>query len=360
MSGSSSRRQAASTEAKASLISIRSMSSIDILLRSSSFWVAGIGPVSMITGSTPTVVWSKIRARGSRPSASAFSRRHQQHRGGAVGDLRGVAGGDLAVLLEGRLQLGELLQARVGPDALVGRVGVAVDCEGDDLALEAALLGRLVGELVRAQADLVELGAGDLPLVGDHLGRDPLGDEVVALHQLGRRRRSRARTCTSSRSAKEMWPMCSTPPPMATSWTPEAISAAAKLTACWAEPHWRSTVVAGVSIGRPASQPGVAADVDRLLAELLHTAGDDVLDLGGVDPGALDHLGVGLGEQRRWVGVLVVALLLVAAPDRRAHRLDDDDLAASEFAVAPSGRASDRYLLAGSRPEAAAKRKISN
>ena len=28
----------------------------------------------MITGSTPTVVWSKIRARGSRPSASAFSR----------------------------------------------------------------------------------------------------------------------------------------------------------------------------------------------------------------------------------------------------------------------------------------------
>ena len=28
----------------------------------------------MITGSTPTVVWSKIRARGVRPSASAFSR----------------------------------------------------------------------------------------------------------------------------------------------------------------------------------------------------------------------------------------------------------------------------------------------
>ena len=50
------------------------MSSIVIPLRSSSFRVAGIGPVSMITGSTPTVVWSKIRARGFRPSASAFSR----------------------------------------------------------------------------------------------------------------------------------------------------------------------------------------------------------------------------------------------------------------------------------------------
>ena len=46
--------------------------------------------------------------------------------------------------------------------------------------------------------------------------------------------------------------MCSTPEPIATSCTPAAISAAAKLTACWAEPHWRSTVVAGVSAGSPA------------------------------------------------------------------------------------------------------------
>ena len=46
--------------------------------------------------------------------------------------------------------------------------------------------------------------------------------------------------------------MCSTPPPITTSCTPEPTSAAPKFTACWAEPHWRSTVVAGVSIGRPA------------------------------------------------------------------------------------------------------------
>ena len=56
------------------MISIRSMSSIFIPLRSRIFRVAGIGPVSMITGSTPTVVWSTIRARGVSPSASAFSR----------------------------------------------------------------------------------------------------------------------------------------------------------------------------------------------------------------------------------------------------------------------------------------------
>ena len=73
ISGSSSRRQAAITGAKASLISIRSMSSIAIPFRSSSLRVAGIGPVSMITGSTPTVVWSMIRARGFSPSALALS-----------------------------------------------------------------------------------------------------------------------------------------------------------------------------------------------------------------------------------------------------------------------------------------------
>ncbi len=48
-----------------------------------------------------------------------------------------------------------------------------------------------------------------------------------------------------------MWPMCSTPDPITQSCTPAATSAAPKLTACWAEPHCRSTVVAGVSTGRP-------------------------------------------------------------------------------------------------------------
>ena len=42
-------------------------------LRSSSLRVAGIGPVSIITGSTPTVVWSTIFARGVTPSSAAFS-----------------------------------------------------------------------------------------------------------------------------------------------------------------------------------------------------------------------------------------------------------------------------------------------
>ena len=84
--------------------------------------------------------------------------------------------------------------------------------------------------------------------------------------------------------------MCSTPEPMTTSWMPAAISAAPKLTACWAEPHWRSTVVAAASIGSPSCSQALRATLKRLLAELLHAAGDDVLDLGRVDAGAVEHL----------------------------------------------------------------------
>ena len=56
-------------------------------------------------------------------------------------------------------------------------------------------------------------------------------------------------------------------------------------------------------------QPGVARDVERLLTELLDAARDDVLDLGGVDAGSLEDLGVGLAEEIVRVRALVVALL---------------------------------------------------
>ena len=44
----------------------------------------------------------------------------------------------------------------------------------------------------------------------------------------------------------------STPPPMVISQVPAWIRFAAKWIACWLEPHWRSTVVAGVSYGKSA------------------------------------------------------------------------------------------------------------
>src|SRR3954453_14406688 len=135
--------------------------------------------------------------------------------------------------------------------------------------------------------------------------------------------------------------MCSTPEPTTTSWMPAAIRAAPKVTACWAEAHWRGGAARGVAVRprrldrQPLLQPRVAGDVERLLAELRDTAGDDVLDLGGIDLGAAEDLRVAPAEQLGRVGVLVVALLLVAAADRRPNGLDDDDLAALLLSHAP-------------------------
>ncbi len=48
--------------------------------------------------------------------------------------------------------------------------------------------------------------------------------------------------------------IASTPPPMTTSMAPDITAWAAKWTACWAEPHWRSTVVPGTVSGNPAAR----------------------------------------------------------------------------------------------------------
>jgi len=53
--------------------------------------------------------------------------------------------------------------------------------------------------------------------------------------------------------------------------------------ACWLDPHWRSTVVAGVVNGK-ARATSIASDVQALLAGLGHDPKDDVLDLSGLMP----------------------------------------------------------------------------
>ena len=71
MSGCSSRSQASTTEAKASLISNRSIWSSLSPAFLSTRWVAGIGPVSMMVGSTPARAVATMRARGLSPRALA-------------------------------------------------------------------------------------------------------------------------------------------------------------------------------------------------------------------------------------------------------------------------------------------------
>ncbi len=80
-------------------------------------------------------------------------------------------------------------------------------------------------------------------------------------------------------------------------------------------------------------QPGVATDVETLGTELRDAAGDHILDLAGVDARALDDREVGGAEELIGMGVLVVALLGVTAPDGRPGGFNDDDLAAVAIAI---------------------------
>ena len=82
--------------------------------------MASIGPVSMSTGSTPTRQVSTMRAMGVRPSCVGLLAGHHQHGGGAVGDLRRVAGGVHAVLAGDGLEVGQHLEAGLA-QALVAR-----------------------------------------------------------------------------------------------------------------------------------------------------------------------------------------------------------------------------------------------
>ena len=96
------------------------------------------------------------------------------------------------------------------------------------------------------------------PAVGDHLRRQALADEpaVVALEHPRRRRGRRRRPCWSPSA-----PATSTRPRRrrrGRSGRPTR-PAAAKCTACWLDPHWRSIVVPGTDSGKPAARAALRA-----------------------------------------------------------------------------------------------------
>ena len=62
---------------------------------------------------------------------------------------------------------------------LAGLLVVRLGPHGDDLVVEAALVGGPRGPLLRSSAERVELLTGDVPLLGDHLGRDALRHEAA-------------------------------------------------------------------------------------------------------------------------------------------------------------------------------------
>ena len=303
------------------------MSSIVIPLRSSSFRVAGMGPVSMITGSTPTVVWSTIRARGLSPRDSAFSRSISSTAAAPSEICEELPAVTLPSSLKAGLSCDSVSRSRVGPDALVGHVGVAVHLEGHDLALEAALLGGLVGQLVGAHADLVELrargsptcrrssrprcpaargcsarsssgGQGEPTLVDPLEARRPTGCGPCARRPSRWRRRARRRRSGRRRSSRPAGP-----------------------SRTGGRPWWRASRSGGPAWSQ-ALRPMLNICSPNCCTQPVITSSTSEASM----PGALDDLGVGLAEELVRVGVLVVALLRVAAPDRGANRLDDDYL----------------------------------
>src|SRR6266511_5223825 len=90
-----------------------------------------------------------------------------EHRGGTVADLRRVSRGHFAFREERRLQRGERFEGGVAPRRLVDgeedsgvRVG---QVDGNDLAVEAPLVGRRRGAAMRLQGKSVELLTRETP-----------------------------------------------------------------------------------------------------------------------------------------------------------------------------------------------------
>ena len=99
----------------------------------------------------------------------------------------------------------------------------------DDLALEAALVDRRDRPAVRLERVRVELLAREAPLLGDHLGRDPLRDDLPALVSFSERSPPFEPIGTRD--------IISTPAETTTSSCSDQIAAAALKFVCIDEPH---------------------------------------------------------------------------------------------------------------------------
>ena len=189
MSGWSSRSQASTTEAKASLISTTSMSSSASLAFSRTCRVAGIGAVSMISGSLAATAKVWKRARGRSPSVGGPLLAHDEHGGRPVGDLRRGAGGDRARPRRRRAAGRPASRGSVSrrtpssdveePCRRRRRLGPAPGPRG--AAISSAKRPSSVaagGPAVRLEGEGVHLLAADLPAPGDLLGADALVDRA--------------------------------------------------------------------------------------------------------------------------------------------------------------------------------------
>ncbi len=218
---------------------------------------------------------------------------------------------------EGRLEAGEGLDGRAGPHVLVtveDDEAVAV-AHGHHGPLEAAVLPRGRGELLRPRGEGVDVAAGEAAERGDQVGADALGDEVDV--EVGHRVREPRAAVGADGDAGHR------------------LHAAGQDEVLPAGTHLGGGEVDGLQARRaeavlldachgvrePGRDGGDAGDVGALVAEGADDAEHDVVDGGGVEVrqaaaqlvDEADDEVDGLGAVQRAVGL--------AAPARGADRL---------------------------------------
>ena len=163
-----SRMQASDWEAKASLSSTASRSSIASRRAWSTLRVAGTGPMPMMSGATPALARRPREREAVRPCPLGVPLTHEYDGRRTVVERAGVPCGDDATGPMDRSELGELLRRVVsarGPSSWV----TSPTC--DDLGVEVTvLLGTPDCSLVRSQRERVELLTRQAPALGDALG----------------------------------------------------------------------------------------------------------------------------------------------------------------------------------------------
>ena len=237
------------------------MSWSDSLALVSTSSVAGMGAVNMIWGSLAATAKVWKRARGRRPRTHAFFA-HDQDGRGAVGDLRGGPRRHCADSREGRLQRGQLFERRVAsvhprrrsasrsPRSPPGRRG-GPEPRGSRSRWRSGPRRR-PGPPAGASATRTRPSRRARPSSATAISfrAFALVDELEALPSREGRRPLQPGSVVEPMGTRLM---DSTPAPMVTSMAPAITAWATKWMACWAEPHWRSTVVPGTDSGNPAA-----------------------------------------------------------------------------------------------------------
>ena len=137
--------------------------------------VAGMGPVSMSTGSAPRQLMWWMRARGVSPWSLTACSEASRTALAPSADLAGHCGGHPAALAQ-RLKRGHLLQGCV-PGCFVHREAL----DRDDLVAEATAADGGQGAFVASQSPALHVLAGDVPALGDQFGAAELGDLLIAV-----------------------------------------------------------------------------------------------------------------------------------------------------------------------------------